>query len=100
MTVNTPRPIFRLPTQFRGCYSLGIKSQGYREPDSVMSDSDESGVTHTEISSPFEDLSDIGSPRADDQELLEPPYMLEDPFKRTLSYGTTFSRLCAWPGGA
>ncbi|GJT52712.1 hypothetical protein Tco_0978869 [Tanacetum coccineum] len=27
-----------------------------------MSDSDESGVTHTEISSPFEDLSDIGSP--------------------------------------
>ncbi|GJU97106.1 hypothetical protein Tco_1326377 [Tanacetum coccineum] len=28
-----------------------------------MSDSDESGVTHTEISSPFEDLSDIGSPR-------------------------------------
>ncbi|GKE48946.1 hypothetical protein Tco_1480204, partial [Tanacetum coccineum] len=28
----------------------------------VMSDSDESGVTHTEISSPFEGLSDIGSP--------------------------------------
>ncbi|GKC40274.1 hypothetical protein Tco_1052658, partial [Tanacetum coccineum] len=28
----------------------------------VMSDSDESRVTHTEISSPFEDLSDIGSP--------------------------------------
>ncbi|GKA86018.1 hypothetical protein Tco_0807729 [Tanacetum coccineum] len=27
-----------------------------------MSDSDESGVTHTKISSPFEDLSDIGSP--------------------------------------
>ncbi|GJS50530.1 hypothetical protein Tco_0623892 [Tanacetum coccineum] len=27
-----------------------------------MSDSDESGVTHTEISSPFEGLSDIGSP--------------------------------------
>ncbi|GJX34768.1 hypothetical protein Tco_0246325 [Tanacetum coccineum] len=47
---------------------------------SVMSDSDESGVTHTEISSPFEDLSDIGSPRADDHELLEPPYMLEDPY--------------------
>ncbi|GJV04735.1 hypothetical protein Tco_1338304, partial [Tanacetum coccineum] len=28
----------------------------------VMSDSDESGVTYTEISSPFEGLSDIGSP--------------------------------------
>ncbi|GJX03834.1 putative reverse transcriptase domain-containing protein [Tanacetum coccineum] len=31
--------------------------------NTVMSDSDESGVTHTEISSPFEDLSDIGLPR-------------------------------------
>ncbi|GKB53428.1 hypothetical protein Tco_0904181, partial [Tanacetum coccineum] len=30
--------------------------------DSVMSDSDESGVTYTEISSTFEELSDIGSP--------------------------------------
>ncbi|GJR07028.1 hypothetical protein Tco_0530012 [Tanacetum coccineum] len=30
--------------------------------NTVMLDSDESGVTHTEISSPFEDLSDIGSP--------------------------------------
>ncbi|GKA76214.1 hypothetical protein Tco_0782675 [Tanacetum coccineum] len=37
-----------------------------------MSDSDESGITHTEVSSPFEDLSDIGSPRADDHEFLEP----------------------------
>ncbi|GJZ34676.1 hypothetical protein Tco_0580493, partial [Tanacetum coccineum] len=45
-----------------------------------MSDSDESGVTHTEISSPYEDLSDIGSPRADDHEFPEPPYMLEDPY--------------------
>ncbi|GKB29345.1 hypothetical protein Tco_0868746, partial [Tanacetum coccineum] len=44
--------------------------------DSVMSDSDESGITHTEVSSPFEDLSDIGSPRADDHEFLEP----EDPY--------------------
>ncbi|GKA05164.1 hypothetical protein Tco_0684284 [Tanacetum coccineum] len=40
----------------------GIKSQGYREPDSVMLDSDESGVTYIEISSTFEELSDIGSP--------------------------------------
>ncbi|GJX73506.1 hypothetical protein Tco_0312101 [Tanacetum coccineum] len=43
-----------------------------------MSDSDESGVTHTEVSSPFEDLSDIGSPRADDHEYLELPYIPED----------------------
>ncbi|GJR63083.1 putative ribonuclease H-like domain-containing protein, partial [Tanacetum coccineum] len=47
---------------------------------SVMSDSDESRVTHTEISSPYEDLSDIGSPRAEDHEFPEPPYMLEDPY--------------------
>nr|GFC19584.1 hypothetical protein [Tanacetum cinerariifolium] len=42
--------------------------------------SDESGVTYTEVSSPFEDLSDIGSPRADDHEHLELPAMLEDPY--------------------
>ncbi|GJX76805.1 hypothetical protein Tco_0323616 [Tanacetum coccineum] len=45
-----------------------------------MSDSDESGITYTEVSSPFEDLSDIGSPRADDHEYLELPEMLEDPY--------------------
>nr|GEV00628.1 putative reverse transcriptase domain-containing protein [Tanacetum cinerariifolium] len=45
-----------------------------------MSDSDKSGVTYTEVSSPFEDLSDIGSPRADDHEHLELPGMLEDPY--------------------
>ncbi|GJZ62548.1 hypothetical protein Tco_0618685, partial [Tanacetum coccineum] len=59
----------------------------------VMSDSDESGVTYTAVSSPYEDLSDIGSPRADDHELLELLELLE------LS-GTTLSRLCTWPGGA
>ncbi|GJV10327.1 hypothetical protein Tco_1351868 [Tanacetum coccineum] len=45
-----------------------------------MSDSDESRVTYTEISSPFEGLSDIGSPRADDHEYLELPWMPEDPY--------------------
>ncbi|GJS36489.1 hypothetical protein Tco_0534871 [Tanacetum coccineum] len=45
-----------------------------------MSNSDESGVTYTKVSSPFEDLSDIGSPRADDHEYLELPWMLEDPY--------------------
>ncbi|GKB17601.1 hypothetical protein Tco_0851524 [Tanacetum coccineum] len=45
-----------------------------------MSDSDESGITYTAVSSPYEDLSDIGSPRADDHELLELPYMPEDPY--------------------
>nr|GFD46351.1 hypothetical protein [Tanacetum cinerariifolium] len=41
---------------------------------------DESGVTYTDISSPFEELSDIGSPRVDDHEHFELPGMLEDPY--------------------
>nr|GFD20701.1 hypothetical protein [Tanacetum cinerariifolium] len=45
-----------------------------------MSNSDESGVTYTDISSPFKELSDIRSPRADDHEHLELPEMLEDPY--------------------
>ncbi|GJY24857.1 hypothetical protein Tco_0398515 [Tanacetum coccineum] len=45
-----------------------------------MSDSDESGVTYTEVSSPFEDLLGTGSSRADDHEYLELPGMLEDPY--------------------
>ncbi|GKD07977.1 hypothetical protein Tco_1187662 [Tanacetum coccineum] len=45
-----------------------------------MSDSDESGVTYTEVSSPFEGLSNIGSPRSDDYEYLELPGMPEDPY--------------------
>ncbi|GJS44768.1 putative reverse transcriptase domain-containing protein [Tanacetum coccineum] len=48
--------------------------------DSVMSDSDESRVTYIEVSNPFEGLSDIGSPRADDYEYLELPRMPEDPY--------------------
>ncbi|GJX03409.1 hypothetical protein Tco_0189325 [Tanacetum coccineum] len=40
----------------------------------------EIGVTYTEVSSPFEGLSDIGSPRADDHEYLELPGMPEDPY--------------------
>nr|GFA60831.1 hypothetical protein [Tanacetum cinerariifolium] len=51
-----------------------------------MSDSDESGVTYTEVSSPFKDLSDIGSSRADDHEHLELPAMLEDPYVESPEY--------------
>ncbi|GKB41869.1 hypothetical protein Tco_0886811 [Tanacetum coccineum] len=61
-----------------GVLQIGIKSQGYREPDTVMSDSDESGVTHTEISSPFEGLSDIGSPGVVGPEHEGLPWMLDD----------------------
>ncbi|GKA67907.1 hypothetical protein Tco_0767824, partial [Tanacetum coccineum] len=41
----------------------------------VMSDSKDSTVTYMEVSSPFEDLSDIGSPGVDGL-----PMMLEDPY--------------------
>ncbi|GKF29022.1 hypothetical protein Tco_0095364, partial [Tanacetum coccineum] len=40
-----------------------------------MSDSKDSTVTYMEVSSPFADLSDIGSPRVDG-----PPLMPEDPY--------------------
>ncbi|GJY58919.1 hypothetical protein Tco_0458811 [Tanacetum coccineum] len=49
-----------------------------------MSDSDESGVTHTEISSPFEDLSDIGSPGVVGPEHEGLPWMLDDPYEQPL----------------
>nr|GFD29281.1 hypothetical protein [Tanacetum cinerariifolium] len=40
-----------------------------------MSDSEDSTVNYTEISSPFEDLLDIGSPRVDGL-----PMMPQDPY--------------------
>ncbi|GJU62303.1 putative reverse transcriptase domain-containing protein [Tanacetum coccineum] len=43
--------------------------------DTVMSDSEDSTVTYTAVSSPFADLPDIGSPGVDG-----PPVMLEDPY--------------------
>ncbi|GJR83922.1 hypothetical protein Tco_0154707 [Tanacetum coccineum] len=43
--------------------------------DTVMSDSEDSTVTNTAVSSPFEDRSDIGSPVVDG-----PPIMSEDPY--------------------
>ncbi|GJY25553.1 hypothetical protein Tco_0400279 [Tanacetum coccineum] len=64
-----------------------------------MSDSDESGITYTAVSSPYEDLSDIGSPRADDHEFLELPYMPEDPYVEAAFWATS-PDYCAWPGGA
>ncbi|GJZ11989.1 hypothetical protein Tco_0546748 [Tanacetum coccineum] len=63
-----------------GVLQIGIKSQGYREPDTVMSDSNESGVTHTAIPSPFEGLSDIGSPGVVGPEHEGLPWMLDYPY--------------------
>ncbi|GJU26403.1 hypothetical protein Tco_1165024 [Tanacetum coccineum] len=50
-------------------------SQGYREPDLVMSDSKDSTVTYMGVSSPFEDLSNIRSLEVDGL-----PMMPEDPY--------------------
>ncbi|GKC71196.1 hypothetical protein Tco_1117079, partial [Tanacetum coccineum] len=49
--------------------------QKSQENDTVMSDSEDSTVTYTEVSSPFADLSYIGSPGVDG-----PPLMPEDPY--------------------
>ncbi|GKF31558.1 hypothetical protein Tco_0101356 [Tanacetum coccineum] len=58
-----------------------------------MSDSDESGITYTAVSSPYEDLSDIGSPRADDHEFLELPYMPEDPYVEAALQAPPYQRV-------
>ncbi|GJT79541.1 hypothetical protein Tco_1053883 [Tanacetum coccineum] len=53
----------------------GENRQCRRIRDTVMSDSEDSTVTYTAVSSPFGGLSDIGSPRVDG-----PPVMPEDPY--------------------
>ncbi|GJW84288.1 hypothetical protein Tco_0157433, partial [Tanacetum coccineum] len=55
--------------------SLGHGVQKGYIGDTVMSDSEDSTVTYTAVSSPFEDGSDIGSPGVDG-----PPIMPEDPY--------------------
>ncbi|GJX35497.1 hypothetical protein Tco_0247054 [Tanacetum coccineum] len=84
VTTITPR-VLRRSVSIRcqgyiGDFVLGCHAKDMVALYSVMSDSDESGVTYTEVSSPFEGLSDIGSPRADDHEYLELPWMPEDPY--------------------
>ncbi|GJS13842.1 hypothetical protein Tco_0408314 [Tanacetum coccineum] len=48
-----------------------------------MSDSDESGIIYTD--SPYEDLSDIGSPGVDDHGYFELPGMLDDPYAQVIA---------------
>ncbi|GJT16041.1 hypothetical protein Tco_0874747 [Tanacetum coccineum] len=49
------------------------RSNKLLETISSMSDSEDSTVTYTEISSPYEDLSDIGSPGAEGPIFQDPP---------------------------
>ncbi|GKA98096.1 hypothetical protein Tco_0825990 [Tanacetum coccineum] len=51
-----------------GVLQIGIKSQV-----SSMSDSEVSTVTYTELSSPYEDLSDVGSPGVEGPIFQDPP---------------------------
>ncbi|GJU17568.1 hypothetical protein Tco_1145534 [Tanacetum coccineum] len=48
--------------------------------DFVMSDSEDSTVTYTDVSSPFKDLSDIGSPGVIVHGYNGPTMMLEEPY--------------------
>ncbi|GJU98794.1 putative reverse transcriptase domain-containing protein [Tanacetum coccineum] len=65
--------------QFRKKYPH-LFTKTAQSSNTVMSDSDELGVTHTEISSPFEGLSDIGSPGVVGPEHEGLPWMLDDPY--------------------
>ncbi|GJT60412.1 hypothetical protein Tco_1003945 [Tanacetum coccineum] len=58
-----------------GVLQIGIKSQGYREPDTIMSDSEDSTVTYTTGSSPFADLPGVVGPEYEGL-----PWMLDDPY--------------------
>ncbi|GJR45150.1 hypothetical protein Tco_1313253 [Tanacetum coccineum] len=70
-----PQTKFRVATVSLGVLTDVYQEPHYREPDFVMSDSEDSTVTYTEVSSLFEDLSDIGSPG-----VYGLPMMLEDPY--------------------
>ncbi|GJY75699.1 putative reverse transcriptase domain-containing protein [Tanacetum coccineum] len=66
----------------KALYGLNVKSKSLifqgtslLITDTVMSDSEDSTVTYTALSSPFADLPDIGSPGVDG-----PPMMPEDPY--------------------
>ncbi|GKE93600.1 hypothetical protein Tco_1574695 [Tanacetum coccineum] len=55
--------------------NLGVLQIGIKSQDTVMSDSEDSTVTYTAVSSPFLDLPNIGSPGVDG-----PPVKPEDPY--------------------
>nr|GEX26856.1 putative reverse transcriptase domain-containing protein [Tanacetum cinerariifolium] len=55
--------------------TMGVLQIGIKSLDIVLSDSEDSTVTYTEVSSPFEDLSDIGSSGVNGL-----PMMPQDPY--------------------
>nr|GEX66261.1 hypothetical protein [Tanacetum cinerariifolium] len=77
IAVHTPDSeisnLLAVGTTFTG--SGNLYCQWELSPDIVMSDSEDSTVTYMEVSSPFEDMSDIGPPGVDGL-----PMMPQDPY--------------------
>nr|GFA62178.1 hypothetical protein [Tanacetum cinerariifolium] len=71
---NTPPDSYSDASHFGGVTDW-YQSQSYREPDTIMLDSEDSTVTYTTVSSPYEGRSGDVSPGEDG-----PPVMLEDPY--------------------
>nr|GFA51552.1 hypothetical protein [Tanacetum cinerariifolium] len=71
---NTPSDSYSAASHFEGVTDW-YQSQGYREPDTIMSDFENSTVTYTTVSSPYEGRSGDISPGVDG-----PPVMPEDPY--------------------
>nr|GEV49571.1 hypothetical protein [Tanacetum cinerariifolium] len=71
---NTPPDSYFATSHFGGVTDW-YKSRGYREPDTIMSYSEDSTVTYTTVSSPYEGQSGDVSPGVDG-----PPVMPEDPY--------------------
>ncbi|GJW56418.1 hypothetical protein Tco_0103149 [Tanacetum coccineum] len=59
-----------------------------------MSDSEDSTVTYTKISSPYEDLSDIGSPGAEGPIFQDPPSLDYVPGPLGSRAAPPFTHLC------
>nr|GEY03763.1 hypothetical protein [Tanacetum cinerariifolium] len=71
---NMPPDSYSAASQFRGVTDW-YQSQGYRELDTIMSNSEDSTVTYTTVSSPYEGRSRDVSPGVDG-----PPVKPEDPY--------------------
>nr|GEZ94132.1 hypothetical protein [Tanacetum cinerariifolium] len=71
---NTPPDSYSAASHFGGVTDW-YQSRGYREPDTIMSDFEDSTVTHTTVSSPCEGRSGDVSPGVDG-----PPVIPEDPY--------------------
>ncbi|GKD23833.1 hypothetical protein Tco_1225536 [Tanacetum coccineum] len=81
LLVSPPLPISPSPLPASPTHLLGYRAAMIqREPNFVMSDSEDYTVTYTEVSSEFEDLSDIGSPRVIVHGYDGLPMKKEDPY--------------------